>query len=84
MTGPEHYKQAEKILGGLDEVRDVLKSGKATAADVNAGIALINGLIAEAQIHATLALTAATASAGDLVRWDDKTGRTDWHEVIYP
>jgi hypothetical protein len=84
VTGPEHYKQAEKILGGLDTVRDQLTAGKPTTADVNAGIAIINGLIAEAQIHATLAVAAATAEAGDLVRWDEKSGPTEWQQVIYP
>jgi len=86
VTGPEHYKQAEKILGGLDAVRDQLTAGgqKASVADVSAGIAIINGLIAAAQIHATLAVAAATAEAGNLVRWDDKQGPTEWQQVIYP
>ena len=58
MTGPEHYKRAEKLISGLNEMRAVLETGRASVAEVAAGSALINGLIAEAQVHATLALAA--------------------------
>lgn len=52
MTGPEHYREAERIL---DQVlvdaaeRQIKPEGAAV-------------LIAEAQVHATLALAAATAA----------------------
>lgn len=69
MTGPEHYAAAERLLEGAQE-----KEAPEWFAN----------LVAEAQVHATLALAAATASAGNLVRWDDNQGPTDWQEVIYP
>lgn len=51
MTGPEHYREAERLLGMAH--RFTYGDG----ADPVAGAALA----AEAQAHATLALTAATA-----------------------
>lgn len=47
MTGPEHYTRAEHLLR---EVRDGHQEGTDVAA-----------ILAAAQVHATLALTAATA-----------------------
>jgi hypothetical protein len=58
VTGPEHYKRAEKLITGLGEIRETLQSGNASVAEVAAGAAIINGLIAEAQVHATLAIAA--------------------------
>jgi hypothetical protein len=49
MTGPEHYKAAEKTLADLDGAAVVLEEFMAA--------------IAAAQVHATLALAAATATA---------------------
>lgn len=47
MTGPEHYRQAEDLL--------------AFTRDAERGTPHEASLFAEAQVHATLALTAATA-----------------------
>lgn len=47
MTGPEHYREAEKLL----EFVSTLETGAPREA----------GAVAEAQAHATLALAAATA-----------------------
>jgi len=72
MTGPGHYAEAEKYLALLDENRaegawiDGVKSGEIGAA------------MAAAQVHATLALAAATAlktDAGHVTDWDQ------WREV---
>ena len=48
MTGPEHYQLAERIIEASDQ------PGNGPARDV---------LLANAQVHATLALAAATAMA---------------------
>lgn len=54
MTGPEHYKAAEDDLAEM--------GGKS--------IAGVNVLLARAQVHATLALTAATAlPVADFDEW---------------
>lgn len=51
MTGPEHYKEAETLLS------------RAQVADDNARPSCrYADLVAEAQVHATLALAAATVS----------------------
>lgn len=57
MTGPQHYREAERLLNGTPEE------------------------IAEAQVHATLALAVATAEAGSLV-WKVPTP-SDWHRAIH-
>lgn len=53
-SGPEHYKQAEELLAYANEVSQVqsARSGYGFAE-----------LVAEAQVHATLALAAATVDA---------------------
>lgn len=65
MTGPDHYREAERLIG--DNVHET-----PTSADV-----------ALAQVHATLALAAATAMAGhsndglspiDFRAWDKVCG----------
>jgi hypothetical protein len=50
MTGPEHYRQAEKLLGFAEALPAEERGG---AEDMS--------FLAEAQVHATLALAAATA-----------------------
>lgn len=63
MTGPEHYREAERLLANLD-----LCPREAEAK-----------VIAEAQVHATLALTAATAH--EQIR-STRVGPVDWSEAI--
>lgn len=72
MTGPEHYAEAERLIHLADEVARVhgLRPEQQQVA------------LAAAQVSATLALAAATAEAGDLVRWDDRGGPTDWYQAI--
>jgi hypothetical protein len=61
MTGPENYAEAERLVEMAD----------------NAGIDSIHArLIAQAQVHATLALAAATVATGS-ARHDP-----DWHEAV--
>ncbi|MGW0012429.1 hypothetical protein [Streptomyces tendae] len=62
MTGPEHYTRAEQLLR---EVRD----GHAEGTDVAA-------ILAAAQVHATLAQTAATA----LYSHEDGQGGQPMHD----
>lgn len=55
MTGPEHYRTAEVLLANL---RDEMAGSPGTPLRTKEQQAQ---MIAEAQVHATLALTAATA-----------------------
>ena len=62
MTGPEHYKTAEDLIGGIeDHGGDFTPEGRAD-------------VIALAQVHATLALAAATATGSE------DHPRSDWDE----
>lgn len=49
MTGPEHYREAERLLAALYQ----------PGAEPNV---LVETILAEAQVHATLGLAAATAA----------------------
>jgi hypothetical protein len=67
MTGPEHYIEAEHLLAGLDD-------NTSDRQDADNTVAL-------AQVHATLALAAATASGaweamdvGESRSWDRAIG----------
>lgn len=76
MTGPEHYREAERLL---------FEAGKLYAGDQREP-----GLLAEAQIHATLALAAATAANirrnGAVVGEDSKSDELpmEWSAAIWP
>ena len=64
MTGPEHYLEAERLLAELKRARcSVTKTVSPQT---------VQNLLAEAQVHATLALAAATAlglPAGHTENW---------------
>jgi hypothetical protein len=69
MTGPEHFQEAERLLEAAGQAGRLL--GEAARACREA-----------AQVHATLALAAATA----LSRWSPESGfltpdRTEWYHV---
>jgi hypothetical protein len=66
MTGPEHYREAARLLGYLD--------GAGSTDDTDAESMVVIGT---AQVHATLALAAATAAGLD----DDLLARDDWKSV---
>ena len=67
MTGPEHYREAEQILTRLAD-SDMIRGDEGEAE-----------LLAEAQVHATLALAAATAAQLDTLQhpqwWEVTSGR---------
>ncbi|MFD4195941.1 hypothetical protein [Amycolatopsis thermoflava] len=71
MTGPEHYREAERLL----EMASV-----STAQDAYREVPLDrppSPFVEAAQVHATLALAAATAMGGDL----DVPEWTAWRRV---
>lgn len=55
MTGPEHYREAERLMAQFDDEIEIDSGAVATA------IAHIHAIMTSAQVHATLALAAATA-----------------------
>jgi hypothetical protein len=71
MTGAEHYLEAERLLAMAAEQQCALGSGDPAAGDRREP----GQLTAMAQVHATLALAAATAPrpgwAADLAAWQD-------------
>jgi hypothetical protein len=71
MTGPSHYRQAERLLADCD-IRSA--AGDVSAADIMAHVAA-------AQVHATLALAAATAFQASGVPADGATGY-EWRQTI--
>lgn len=67
MNGPEHYSKAEGLIALVDD----LPYGEATGPE----------LIAEAQVHATLALAAATALTGHGAGYLDDPEIKAWREA---
>lgn len=66
MNGPAHYRKAEQVLAQVED-RDV-------------SAAMVAAFTAVAQVHATLALTAATLGRGSLTLAD----RHEWQLAIDP
>lgn len=75
MTGPEHYREAERLLA---DARHEGADGVAYVRPEN---------IAAAQVHATLALAAATAVATGVSAFRDDINSNDveeWAAAMYP
>jgi hypothetical protein len=65
VTGPEHYKAAESLTGVAAGVMDY-EHGVYSSMGTEERIQRRAAFLAEAQVHATLALAAATADAARL------------------
>ncbi|MFB7285491.1 hypothetical protein [Actinacidiphila glaucinigra] len=71
MTGPEHYEHAEQLLADADTILRPNDEGHCEA----------DRLIAAAQVHATLALAAATALIDETPRSDSFGNYRMWQNV---
>lgn len=74
MTGPEHYREAERLADHAHHFT------YGDGADPVTGAALA----AEAQVHATLALAAATALTSSLATFSDEPEITAWRGAAGP
>jgi len=71
-TGPEHYTAAQKLLTESHSI----------GGDDLSPAQLLMATLAEAQVHATLALAAATALQHDAPWWHDASDHgSGWAEV---
>ena len=75
MTGPEHYREAERLVARADDLLELAaqRHGEESA---EAGFHMA---MARAQVHATLALAAASATAGKMgykaaLAWENVAG----------
>lgn len=66
MNGPEHYQEAERLLTVADG--DPSQNWPTQTGEFKAD------LLSAAQVHATLALVAATLHAADVVHYEDRDG----------
>ncbi|WP_191834074.1 MULTISPECIES: hypothetical protein [Tsukamurella] len=92
MTGPEHYAEAERLLAIATEVGRAITATREdplSPEDVRARRDELGkqatGLFARAQVHATLALAAATAlpEVNQMVGSDEGADQTTrWHTSI--
>ena len=74
MTGPQHYAEAERLMAFADEKGD---SHRRTRSSADPSAEDLQRILADAQIHATLALAAAAAlgtSAAEAPEWADVAG----------
>jgi hypothetical protein len=68
MTGPEHYRRAEQLVASVTKKNKIERRG---------GLMVSNdqpGIIAAAQVHAVLALAAATALDSGQREWLNVAG----------
>lgn len=81
MTGPEHYREAEKALEvGIEMERLLLDDAGKSPMQAEA-IALLSSYYANAQVHATLALAAATIDHPAFVAENEVTHALDALDV---
>ena len=76
MTGPQHYAEAEQLMAFADEKGDS-DSHRRTRSGADPSAAGLQRILADAQIHATLGLAAATAlgtSPAEGGAWTDVAG----------
>ena len=79
-TGPEHYREAEMLIEGAKKHRFDHEGDWQKDTERHA---IADALIAEAQIHATLALAAATALTGAVAAglYDEQPDLVEWTEA---
>ena len=74
MSGPGHYRESERLLASTQD-----SDGEVASDDVTLAI---SNTLAAAQVHATLALAAATAYPAVREYWGSDTGTArEWSEV---
>ena len=78
MNGAEHYRRAEEILARLSDKANA--EGKSDAV-LNAAMTITTAM---AQVHATLALAAATALTSTHHYVGDSREITDWARIAQP
>jgi len=83
MTGPQHYLEAERLTG---EAAGVMNAdyGLYTRMDTDERLRRLRALLAEAQVHATLALAAATITPNGLWELPASHAAGGWREVLAP
>lgn len=85
MTGPEHYREAERLLDRVMDpgLSELAKRKGWTARQTEAGL---TATLAQAQVHATLALAAAQVDTAGGIYQAHGTVRdwTEWNEVLQP
>lgn len=83
MTGPEHFAEAERLLGSIHEPLTNLLDAVEAGEDITAAQRTIDHVVGTAQTHALLALAAATAypAAAAYVGKENDMGR-EWAGVI--
>lgn len=84
MTGPGHYREAERLLKrGLEMSQSDMASSDATGLDIAyERVAEADLAIRGAQVHATLALAAAVAETGGLAVVGALGVPTCWASVL--
>jgi hypothetical protein len=74
MTGPEHYREAERLIAFAREISNPHDAG---IYSLDPSFARLSHVLADAQVHAALALAAATAlgrTRADEIAWADVAG----------
>lgn len=86
-TGPEHYKEAERLIEiaaklTQETVGYAKDSGVATPAEMSVMAAHSANFLVEAQVHATLALAAATVANNQMLGVEAAKARVEWQETV--
>jgi hypothetical protein len=83
VTGPDHYREAERLLATAKDTHAKVVDKTLTAGQWQQTLDTIAIVVAEAQVHATLALAAATAASirrnGAV---EDADGVAAWERVL--
>ncbi|KRB73052.1 hypothetical protein ASE01_19955 [Nocardioides sp. Root190] len=75
MNGPDHYRESERLIAAGEAVVEEIRAAKGDEARRDALGKQAGGIWAQAQVHATLALTAATVAP--TATFDGGDGRTE-------
>lgn len=81
MTGPEHYREAERLLERVDS-EDLPRQAKALGVSaLQAYATALAHTVAKAQVHASLAVAAASATSAPMPNRATKADADAWREV---
>lgn len=75
MNGPEHYRRAEGCMDAAEQLVQASRGKRMPTHEAEALRGDVLGTLAAAQVHATLALAAATIAGGN-AEWRDALAAT--------
>lgn len=83
MTGPEHYREAERLIAAHTEALQFANANAPDGDSLRKAAPMADALLVSAQVHATLALAAATSFPAVVAYYGgDESDSREWARTV--